>query len=211
MAMKTLSKIISMGLCMGLVALSGCETEEPAKPVDEGLAFHALFSVCCTGSLPNEARIASIPKMHFLQGKGVEIEGALGEFTVRMQLCGDGDEVSHPCCGHYTVAAGKFILGNGDELCFAIPEGQITAVEGDDYYPMCLNDLLVFQGGTGRFAGAVGQATTKARIHAQPGEWQADFEVEGRLNLQASLDPYAPGRENEGREQEVDRFGYRPE
>ena len=175
-----------MGLCMGLVALSGCEKEEPVNQNDEGLAFRALFSVCCTGSLPNEARIEVVPvdNVHFLEGKGIET--SLGAFTIKMQLCGNGDNSEHPCCGPYTIAAGTFIMGNGDKLCFAIPEGQIKADEGDDYYQMYLNDLLVFQGGTGGFAGAGGQATTKASIHAQPGEWQADFEVEGILLTETS-------------------------
>ena len=47
----------------------------------------------------------------------------------------------------------------------------------------CLNDPIIFTGGSGRFEGAEGMAYTNAFVHDGADEWRTDFFSTGSLTL----------------------------
>ena len=87
--------------------------------------------------------------------------------------------------GSYWDAKCTFVAANGDELYAIIPTGQILTNEGDnsDYYQTHFNDNMYFDGGTGRFEGASGEAKTNAFVHDVPEDWHTDFFITGELIL----------------------------
>jgi hypothetical protein len=115
----------------------------------------------------------------FLTMKGYGPATHLGKMTTTMTFCCNTET------GYYYNTTGSFISANGDELFFEIPEGQIIPNEGDNsyYYQTKFNDRIIFTGGTGRFAGATGEAYTNAYVHDGTDEWRTDFFSTGTLTL----------------------------
>jgi len=103
----------------------------------------------------------------------------MGKITTVFTFCVDTST------GYYYDTDVSFVAANGDELYAQIPTGQILPNEGEnsDYYQTFFNDLMIFNGGTGRFQDASGEAYTNAYVHDGEDEWRTDFFSEGFLIL----------------------------
>jgi len=115
----------------------------------------------------------------FLTMEGYGTATHLGKLTTIMTFCCD------VTTGAYYNTAGTFVAANGDELFFEIPNGQIIPNDEDNssYYQTKFDDLMIFTGGTGRFAGATGEAMSNAYVHDGEDEWRTDFFSKGTLTL----------------------------
>lgn len=104
----------------------------------------------------------------------------LGKMSTIMKFC------LNPSNGYYENVDGVFVAANGDELYFEVPEGWVLPIDGGEflYYQSQFDDPINFLGGTGRFEGASGNATTNAYVHSIPAdEWRTDFFSEGSLTI----------------------------
>ena len=106
----------------------------------------------------------------------------MGQITTEMTFCCNTES------GAYWETKCTFVAANGDELYATIPIGQIVPNDGDnsDYYQTCFNDTMYFDGGTGRFEGALGKAMSNAFVHEDedvPENWHTDFFSKGQLIL----------------------------
>lgn len=104
----------------------------------------------------------------------------LGKMSTIMKFC------LNPADGHYVAVDGTFVAANGDELYFEVIEGWVVPIDGGEllYYQTQFDDPINFLGGTGRFEGASGTATTNAFVHSIPAnEWRTDFFSQGTLIL----------------------------
>ena len=104
----------------------------------------------------------------------------LGKMSTIMNFC------LNPANGYYEDVDGVFEAANGDELYFEVQEGWVVPIDGGEflYYQSQFDDPINFLGGTGRFEGASGNATTNAYVHSIPAnEWRTDFFSEGTLTF----------------------------
>ena len=92
--------------------------------------------------------------------------------------------------GYCYNTQGSFFAANGDELRFVIAEGSAVPNNqyNSDYLQSKFNDRMEFDGGTGCFKGASGEAFTNAYVHdAVPNDeadiWHTEFFSEGNLVL----------------------------
>ncbi len=120
-----------------------------------------------------------LPPVFYLTMIGDGNINHLGKMTTQMNFC------VNVSTGYYYNTVGSFVAANGDELFFEIPSGQIFLNEKDnkDYYKTRFDDPIYFTGGTGRFEGATGEATTNAFVHNGTDEWRTDFFSKGYIKL----------------------------
>jgi len=189
--MKTLTTLLF--LCAGFGLLSSCAKPEEMLPLDDPLGSNlkSAKNKTVTVSVPFKADFTvwdhsdytdlscgGFP-VFFLTMVGEGHITHLGKMTTRMTFCYD------VTTGHYYNTVGSFVAANGDKLFFEVPEGFIIPNEEDNstYYETRFDDPLIFTGGTGRFKGASGDATTNAYVHNDPATWHTDFFSTGTLIL----------------------------
>lgn len=171
--MKTLLKLLFIVACIGLFA--GCEKEEilennlksatygaekEGEAILVKLPFKADFTVW--GQIP-EHDCGDFNSVH-MRGNGTISH--LGKISTVMTFCSDG-------MGNYWDTNVVFVAANGDELYATIPVGLIVPNTEDNapFYSFRFNDKMYFDGGTGRFKEASGEAMTKAYVHLASDEW----------------------------------------
>ena len=86
----------------------------------------------------------------------------LGHFTTTMSFCADNLTFT------YKNGEGEFVAANGDKLYFYIPSpdsvGHIIPIV-DPLYELQFQDPFTFNGGTGRFEGALGEGYTNSFVN----------------------------------------------
>lgn len=163
--------ILTAGLCLAF----SCDDDPGTGP--EPNAFEAEFTVFNHSDLQD--RRCGDPPYYYLTMKGNGTSNRLGNFTTSMNFC-DNYET-----GYYWDLNGWFLDESGDTLYIKMTEGQILSNAGDnsDYYQFAFNDKYYFNGGTGKYRGASGDAMTNAFVHDDPNNWHTDFFSEGTLIL----------------------------
>jgi len=148
-----------------------------SKPVTVTVPFKANFSVWNISDY-TDTRCGGYP-VFYLTMEGFGNISQLGKTSIKMAFC------CNVQTGVYENANCVFVAANGDELYAEIPIGYIVPNEGDNssYYQTRFNDPMNFTGGTGKFEGASGEATTDAFVHDGEDEWRTDFFSQGFLVL----------------------------
>jgi hypothetical protein len=109
---------------------------------------------------------------------GVDVDVFNGKSSRLGQFSGTGFHVLNPL--DFTFAGqGTWTAANGDTLDVTYT-GQVF-FSGDPVFPFGFDATLVANGGTGRFAGAQGQAVLTGAFTGIPGDFFFDFE--GTLQL----------------------------
>lgn len=185
--MKTLVKLLPFVACLGLIYANIEPHENFEKMSDVELKSGKIHKV----TLPFKADFtvwdhsdytdtscggAPVYKLTMI-GEGKI--NHMGQITTEMTFCCNTES------GVYWGTNCTFVAANGDKLYATIQKGRIVPNEGDnsDYYQTCFNDTMRFEGGTGRFEGALGKAMSNAFVHSNPEDWHTDFFSTGELIL----------------------------
>jgi hypothetical protein len=186
--MKTLLKFMLVLACISLFVT--CQksdqilddlsdgTLKKAQPITVSVPFKANLTVWDHSDYTD--RSCGDPPVFLLTMEGFGTSTHLGRLTTKMTFCCDVST------GIYHNTDIVFVSANGDELYCQIPIGYIIPNEGEnsEYYTDRFNDPIIFNGGTGRFEGAKGDALTNAFVHYPVDEndvWHTDFFSEGTL------------------------------
>ncbi|OMP32638.1 hypothetical protein [Mangrovimonas sp. DI 80] len=135
-------------------------------------------------SLTGEGYCTEAPFVGFNYQVGAGTGTHLGNFSVTIKFCEAGLT--------YTNIDGVLIAANGDELYFTNPDdgsyGEVIIID-DPFYEGYFEDPIVFNGGTGRFEGATGNATFNSYVNSFDDdgnfipEFQTDHQLTGTLIL----------------------------